>query len=75
MQDRLTAEADEVWELLNTGARVHVCGDGARMAPGVRDAFQAMYLRRTEGADRADAQDWLRTLMDQGRYIEDVYSG
>ncbi|WP_405412654.1 bifunctional cytochrome P450/NADPH--P450 reductase [Streptomyces decoyicus] len=75
VQDRLTAEADEVWELLNTGARVHVCGDGARMAPGVRDAFQAMYLRRTEGAGRADAQDWLRTLMEQGRYIEDVYSG
>ncbi|TSB31548.1 hypothetical protein [Streptomyces benahoarensis] len=24
VQDRLTAEADEVWELVNTGARVHV---------------------------------------------------
>ncbi|MDH6127340.1 cytochrome P450 [Kitasatospora sp. GP82] len=75
VQDRITAEADEVWELLNAGARVHVCGDGARMAPGVREAFQAIYLRQTQGADRTEAQHWLQTLMDQSRYVEDVYSG
>lgn len=45
------------------------------MVPGVRDAFQAVYLRRSQGADRTDAQDWLRTLMEQGRYIEGVYRG
>ncbi|MDH6120846.1 cytochrome P450/NADPH-cytochrome P450 reductase [Kitasatospora sp. GAS204A] len=75
VQDRITAEADEVWELLNEGARVHVCGDGARMAPGVRNAFQAIYLRQTRSADRAEAQRWLQTLMDQSRYVEDVFSG
>lgn len=75
VQDRIAAEAEEVWELLTAGARVHVCGDGARMAPGVRDAFQAVYLRQTRGADRTDAQHWLQTLMDQSRYVEDVYSG
>ncbi|MBB4927498.1 sulfite reductase alpha subunit-like flavoprotein, partial [Kitasatospora kifunensis] len=25
--------------------------------------------------DRATARDWLRSLVDQGRYVEDVYGG
>ena len=29
-----------MWELLQAGARVYVCGDGSRMAPGVRAAFR-----------------------------------
>jgi cytochrome P450 / NADPH-cytochrome P450 reductase len=40
VQHRIAAEADEVWELLEAGARVHVCGDGRYMAPGVRAAFR-----------------------------------
>ncbi|MFI9273299.1 bifunctional cytochrome P450/NADPH--P450 reductase [Kitasatospora sp. NPDC052896] len=75
VQDRITAEADTVWQLLNAGAHVYVCGDGARMAPGVREAFQGLYRERTPGTDHADAQDWLRTLIAQGRYVEDVYGG
>ncbi|MEU6308306.1 cytochrome P450, partial [Streptomyces chartreusis] len=40
VQHRIAAEADDVWELLGAGARVYVCGDGARMAPGGREAFR-----------------------------------
>ncbi|GAB2724374.1 bifunctional cytochrome P450/NADPH--P450 reductase [Kitasatospora kifunensis] len=75
VQDRIAAEAEEVWELLRAGARVYVCGDGARMAPGVREAFHDLYLKHTPQADRATARDWLRSLVDQGRYVEDVYGG
>ncbi|GAA2229000.1 cytochrome P450 [Kitasatospora cystarginea] len=75
VQDRLAGDADRVWELLTAGAQVYVCGDGARMAPGVRDAFRALYLERTPGADLADAQGWLQTLIARGRYVEDVYGG
>ncbi|MDH6125485.1 cytochrome P450 [Kitasatospora sp. GP82] len=75
VQDRITAEADRVWSLLDAGARVYVCGDGARMAPGVRDAFRTLYLERIPGADRAGAHHWLQTLIAQGRYVEDVYGG
>ncbi|MFG2916858.1 bifunctional cytochrome P450/NADPH--P450 reductase [Kitasatospora sp. NPDC048298] len=75
VQDRIAAEAAEVWELLEAGAEVYVCGDGARMAPGVREAFRALYRERTPGADEQRAQAWLQGLIEAGRYVEDVYAG
>ncbi|WP_405358868.1 cytochrome P450 [Kitasatospora sp. NBC_00085] len=75
VQDRIAAEAAEVWELLAAGAEVYVCGDGARMAPGVRAAFRELYRRRTPGADEQQAQVWLQHLVEAGRYVEDVYAG
>ncbi|MYW16399.1 reductase, partial [Streptomyces sp. SID2955] len=74
VQHRIAAEADEVWRLLTAGARVYVCGDGARMAPGVRAAFRTLYQDRTPGADATAARRWLDTLVADGRYVEDVYA-
>ncbi|MFF7381548.1 cytochrome P450 [Streptomyces griseoluteus] len=74
VQHRIAAEADEVWELLGAGARVYVCGDGARMAPGVREAFRTLYRTRTPGADEAAVTRWLEELVGAGRYVEDVYA-
>lgn len=74
VQHRVAAEADEVWALLAEGARVYVCGDGARMAPGVREAFRTLYRDRTPGADDPAAERWLNALMADGRYVEDVYA-
>ncbi|MBO0656244.1 cytochrome P450 [Streptomyces triculaminicus] len=73
VQHRMAAEGDELWSLLESGARVYVCGDGARMAPGVRAALRDLYARRT-GADARAADAWLRELTDAGRYVEDVYA-
>ncbi|MFD7828643.1 cytochrome P450 [Kitasatospora sp. NPDC059803] len=75
VQDRIAAEGAEVWSLLAAGAEVYVCGDGARMAPGVRAAFRELYLSRTPGADEGRAQAWLQGLIDERRYVEDVYAG
>lgn len=71
VQHRIAAEAAEVWALLERGAKVYVCGDGARMAPGVRAAFQDIYHRFTG----EDGQTWLQRLMVESRYVEDVYAG
>ncbi|MPY57351.1 cytochrome P450 [Streptomyces spongiae] len=70
VQHRIAAEADEVWDLLEAGARVYVCGDGSRMAPGVREAFLALHGERAGGG----SQEWLDSLVAEGRYVEDVYS-
>jgi cytochrome P450/NADPH-cytochrome P450 reductase len=77
VQDRIAADADEVWELLGDPAKdthVFVCGDGARMAPAVRQAFIDIYRART-GADESDARDWLIGLVESDRYVEDVWAG
>lgn len=53
---------------------MYVCGDGSRMAPGVREAFRTLYRERTPGADDAAAGRWLDGLIADGRYVEDVYA-
>ncbi|MFI9045357.1 bifunctional cytochrome P450/NADPH--P450 reductase [Streptomyces sp. NPDC053427] len=73
VQHRIAAEAAEVWELLQAGARVYVCGDGSRMAPGVRAAFRELHGAAV-GASPQESEAWLRELTAVGRYIEDVYA-
>ncbi len=77
VQDRIAADADEVWELLGDPAKdthVYVCGDGAKMAPAVRAAFLDIYRART-GDDESQARDWLIGLVEADRYVEDVWAG
>jgi cytochrome P450/NADPH-cytochrome P450 reductase len=74
VQHRIAAEAEEVWALLDAGARVYVCGDGSRMAPGVREAFRTLFRKHTPDADETAAGQWLDGLIADGRYVEDVYA-
>ncbi|WP_030661883.1 bifunctional cytochrome P450/NADPH--P450 reductase [Streptomyces cellulosae] len=74
VQERIARESAEVWAALEAGGRVYVCGDGHRMAPGVRAAFTALYSERT-GADQAEAADWLAAMIESGTYVEDVWAG
>jgi cytochrome P450/NADPH-cytochrome P450 reductase len=72
VQHRIGAESDEVWRLLEQGARVHVCGEGKRMAPAVREAFRDVHRKHTGGTDQ-DAELWLANLVANDRYVEDVF--
>ncbi|OBI02943.1 cytochrome [Mycolicibacter heraklionensis] len=77
VQDRITADADEVWELLGDPTKdthVYVCGDGAKMAPAVRKAFIDIYCART-GHNESQARDWIISLVESDRYVEDVWAG
>ncbi len=77
VQDRIAADADEVWELLGDPAKdthVYVCGDGAKMAPAVREAFIGIYRAHT-GDDESQARDWLIGLVESDHYVEDVWAG
>lgn len=77
VQDRVAADADDVWDLLGDPAKdthVYVCGDGAKMAPAVRRAFLDIYSART-GADENDAREWLIGLVESDHYVEDVWAG
>jgi len=73
VQDALAADGDAVWELLEQGAHVYVCGDGVRMAPAVRGELASLHRRHTGGtAEQADG--WLRALEAAGRYQQDVFA-
>ncbi|MGN9762397.1 cytochrome P450 [Streptomyces sp. SD31] len=74
VQHRIAAEADEVWDLLEAGARVYVCGDGSKMAPGVREVFRTLFRDRAPGSGEEAAEQWLDVLVREGRYVEDVYA-
>ena len=77
VQDRIAADADDVWELLGDpekNTHVFVCGDGGRMAPAVRAAFREIYSART-GADDTAAKAWLEGLVESDHYVEDVWAG
>lgn len=63
VQDRLTADAPRLRELLRAGAQILVCGS-RDMADGVTRALDP--VARSLGVD-------LQTLKSAGRYVEDVY--
>ncbi|WP_328502703.1 cytochrome P450 [Streptomyces sp. NBC_00457] len=73
VQDAITAASDTVWQAIEEGAYIYVCGDGRRMAPAVREALAAIHRRHT-GSDDETAQQWLAQLEADERYQQDVFA-
>jgi cytochrome P450 / NADPH-cytochrome P450 reductase len=73
VQDLVKAEAATLWELLQKGAHIYVCGDASKMAPAVRAAFIALVADRG-GIPRADAEKHLDTMTAENRYCTDVWA-
>jgi cytochrome P450/NADPH-cytochrome P450 reductase len=74
VQDLLRRERTRVWALLEAGAVVYVCGDGARMEPDVKRALAILYAEvRDVDPEQADA--WIEDLRSSNRYLLDVWTG
>ena len=73
VQDLLLEERDAVWQMIESGAVVYVCGDASRMAPDVRRAFAAIHAQKTGGSEAA-ADRWLDELTAENRYLVDVWA-
>lgn len=72
VQDRLKENAQAVFEWLERGAHLYVCGDMSRMAKDVEAAL--LEIIATEGKLSAQqAQDYLKDLRNAKRYQKDVY--
>lgn len=72
VQDRMHESAPELWQWLQDGASVFVCGDASRMAKDVHGALCSIVEK--QGDMSADAtQDYVASLKDQHRYHRDVY--
>jgi cytochrome P450/NADPH-cytochrome P450 reductase len=73
VQQAIAANGDAVWELLQKEAPVFVCGEAARMAPDVKQAFVDLFCKR-RCASAAEGKAWLTGLVTSHRYLEDIWA-
>lgn len=72
VQHKLREHGRTLFDWLEGGAHLYVCGDATRMAKDVHAAL--LDAIATHGGKSAeDANDYLNTLQAQGRYSRDVY--
>ncbi|MCB9640611.1 MAG: cytochrome P450 [Myxococcales bacterium] len=73
VQHRLWAEREHLKALLEQGGRIYVCGDGRWMAPAVRETVVRI-LAEMSGESLEEAQESLRQMEQEGRYLADVFA-
>lgn len=72
VQHRLLQQGREVFDWLENGAHVYVCGDKSRMAGDVQEAFRQIVAEHG-GRSAEQAAEYVAELKRQRRYLEDVY--
>jgi sulfite reductase (NADPH) flavoprotein alpha-component len=72
VQHRLGEQGRDLYDWLEGGAHLYVCGDASRMAKDVHAALLAA-IAKHGGKDEEGAEDYLNELQRQGRYARDVY--
>lgn len=72
VQDKIIEDGEQIWQWLQEGAHIYVCGDANKMAKAVEDAL--LHLISQCGAmDIDNADEYLDQLRDDRRYQRDVY--
>jgi sulfite reductase (NADPH) flavoprotein alpha-component len=72
VQDHLRTHGADVYQWLEGGAHLYVCGDATRMAKDVHAALLEI-IAAHGGKSAEDAAEYLNDLQAQGRYSRDVY--
>lgn len=72
VQHRLQEQAQEVYEWLEQGAVVYVCGDEKTLAVSVEQALTTI-IEQQGGKTQQEARDYIQNLRAQQRYQRDVY--
>jgi sulfite reductase (NADPH) flavoprotein alpha-component len=72
VQHKLREHGRELYDWLQNGAHLYVCGDATRMAKDVHAALLQIVIEHG-GHSEDDAAEFLNTLAAQGRYARDVY--
>jgi sulfite reductase (NADPH) flavoprotein alpha-component len=72
VQDKMRANAAELWAWLQGGAHFYVCGDAKRMAKDVDVALHDI-VSVQGGMTPALAVDYVKQLKKEKRYQRDVY--
>ena len=72
VQDRMREAGADVWDWLQRGAHVYICGDAKRMAKDVETTLSAIAAQHGAMSDD-DAKKFIAGLKKTGRYQTDVY--
>jgi sulfite reductase (NADPH) flavoprotein alpha-component len=72
VQHRMKERSREIFDWLEDGAHVYVCGDAANLAPDVHDALIEIVATEAH-TGREAAEDYVRSLQADHRYQRDVY--
>lgn len=72
VQHRLLERGREVYEWLQEGAYIYVCGDAESMAPDVHAALHEV-VQREGGLSEEQAAEYVKDLQRNKRYQRDVY--
>ena len=72
VQTRMREQGRDLFDWLENGAHVYVCGDATRMAKDVDDALHDVVAEHG-GLDADAAEDYVNNLKRSKRYLRDVY--
>jgi sulfite reductase (NADPH) flavoprotein alpha-component len=72
VQDRMIEAGAQLWQWLEEGAQLYVCGDATRMAKDV-DAALHQVVGRHGGKSIDGAREFISQLQEDHRYHRDVY--
>ena len=72
VQHRIKENAKEVFEWLESGAHLYICGDADRMAKDVHNTLVDVIVEQG-GLTAEQAEDYLKSLRSNKRYQKDVY--
>jgi sulfite reductase (NADPH) flavoprotein alpha-component len=72
VQDRIAERSTELWDWIQRGAHIYICGDESRMAHDVHQALLDV-VQSNGGFNEVEAEQFLVQLRKDGRYQKDVY--
>jgi cytochrome P450/NADPH-cytochrome P450 reductase len=72
VQDAIWEARDAVWDAVQRGGQIFLCGDGRFMAPAVRDTLIRIHADKA-GGGHDEGSAWLEGLIEDGVYHQDVF--
>lgn len=72
VQHKMAEQAADLWQWLEKGAHLYVCGDASRMAKDVNDTLLSI-ITSEGGKSAEEAEAYLSALKKDKRYQRDVY--
>ncbi|MEX1012637.1 MAG: sulfite reductase [Waddliaceae bacterium] len=72
VQHRMKEHSKDLFNWLQSGAFLYVCGDAKRMAKDVEKTLLEI-IQQEKGCDEQEARDYIKNLRRSGKYLRDVY--